>query len=383
MNTPLLTFVFDRHKRASAKKETAVELRITYNRRQKYMATGVRLLPKHWRAGHVINRPDATELQHTLDIIMTRARTVVNNMIEGGNICIDEIPAQMTRLMEDHRSFLDYCAERCEVRKYGKSDDSKERYDRFLKWFRQWGKIVYFCDVTDRNILLLNDTLKKTGMTTYSIWNNYHRFVNSYILDAQADGLLQRNPYKHVRIEKDKSRTGIGKYLTPEEFHRLESVQPPTECLERVRDLFIFQTYTCLAYSDLAAFDYSKATDMNGRKVYVARRGKTNQEFTFLLLKPAEAIIKKYDGKLPIISNVKYNDYLKVLALMAGINKPVSTHWARHTGATLLLNEGGLSMEIVAKVLGHSSTKITRQVYAKLLDETVVDAMAGFEAASL
>ena len=78
------------------------------------------------------------------------------------------------------------------------------------------------------------------------------------------------------------------------------------------------------------------------------------------------------------MSNQKYNDRLKILAMLAGIKKPVSSHWARHTGATLLLNSG-VSIEIVAKILGHSSTKITREVYAKLLDETVADAMAGFE----
>ena len=98
-------------------------------------------------------------------------------------------------------------------------------------------------------------------------------------------------------------------------------------------------------------------------------------EFTFLILPPAMAVLKRYKNRLPIISNVKYNEYLKVVALMGGIDKPVSSHWARHTGATLLLNDGGLPMEVVSKVLGHSSTKITRQVYAKLLDETVVKAM--------
>ena len=70
----------------------------------------------------------------------------------------------------------------------------------------------------------------------------------------------------------------------------------------------------------------------------------------------------------------------RLLAMMAGIDKPVSSHWARHTGATMLLNSG-MSMEIVSKVLGHSSTKITREVYAKLLDETVSDAMERFERA--
>ena len=36
-------------------------------------------------------------------------------------------------------------------------------------------------------------------------------------------------------------------------------------------------------------------------------------------------------------------------------------------------------MKIVAKILGHSTTRITEQVYAKLLDETVVDAVRKFE----
>lgn len=71
---------------------------------------------------------------------------------------------------------------------------------------------------------------------------------------------------------------------------------------------------------------------------------------------------------------MKYNQYLKLVAQAAGIDKQVSTHYARHTGATLLLNAGVL-MKIVSKICGHSSTKITEQVYAKLLDETVVEAI--------
>ena len=114
-------------------------------------------------------------------------------------------------------------------------------------------------------------------------------------------------------------------------------------------------------------------------KVYVGNRGKTKEPFTIPLLRPALDILKKYKNHLPIISNVKYNEYLKVLAQTAGIEKPLSSHWARHTGATLLLNDGGLDMKIVAKICGHSSTKITEQVYAKLLDETVVDAMANYD----
>lgn len=59
---------------------------------------------------------------------------------------------------------------------------------------------------------------------------------------------------------------------------------------------------------------------------------------------------------------------------MAGINKPVSSHWARHTGDTMLLNSG-VGIEVVSKVLGHTTTRITRQICARLLDETVAEEM--------
>lgn len=188
---------------------------------------------------------------------------------------------------------------------------------------------------------------------------------------------MTKNPYKWVQIEKEKSRTGIGKYLSPEEFEKIRSMRMSTESLERVRDLFVFQTYTCMAYTDLSDFDASKIQEVKGMKVYVGKRNKTKETFTIPLLSPALTILTKYNNKLPLISNVKYNEYLKVVAQAAGIDKPLSSHWARHTGATLLLNQGGLDMRIVAKICGHSSTRITEKVYAKLLDESVVNAMAG------
>ena len=248
-----------------------------------------------------------------------------------------------------------------------------------MRFFKSWGKISQFQDINEAKIIEMDQELDMKGMKPYSKWNNYHRFLNSFILDAIEEGYIKKNPYKKLKIEKDKSSGGIGKYLTPEEFERIKNVKPNIQSMERVRDVFVFQTYTCLSYVDLAAFDATKIEEVKGRKIYTGRRGKTNQQFMFLILEPAQKILDKYNGKLPVISNVKYNEYLKALAVMAGIDKPLSSHWARHTGATLLLNEGEVNMEVVAKVLGHSSAKITRKVYAKLLDETVVDAMANFE----
>ena len=386
MSVPTFKLVFDRQKRASVKKEGSVELRITWNRIQRHVTTGVRVLPKQWRNGQVVNRLDALELQRSLDVFVAEARRTVNGLMERGELDMRTVVAVVgnkqysgaTHNVKTSRSLLDYMKERMTIRKYGRSKDSQGRYDRFYKWFESWGKILTFDDITEANILQMDEALIKRGLKTYSKWNNYHRFLNSFILDAIDDGLMQGNPYRKVNIQKDKSSGGIGKYLTRDEFRRIEKLEPATNYLRHARDLFVFQTYTCLSYTDLAAFDAGRIRERNGRKVYAGRRGKTGQEYVFLLLSPALRVLERYGGRLPIMSNVKYNEYLKVIAMACKINKPVSSHWARHTGATMLLNSG-MDMEIVSKVLGHSSTRITREVYAKLLDTTVEDAMARME----
>lgn len=371
---PSVSLVYDRKKTAARTKAAVVEIRISYDYRKKYISTGVKVLPKEWRNGMVTGRLDAIELNKALTTMRNKVLKAVNEMLEEGCMDVREIPARMRRAETDGKGFVEFCRERAEVRTYGRSKDSAARYARFLRWFQRWGVIKTFGDVTERNVQRMDAALKAQGMRDYSKWSNYHRFLNSFILDAMSEGYIRRNPYKWVHIEKDKESHGLHKYLTRDELERVRTARMGTASLDRVRDLFVFQSYTCLSYADLAAFDVRMVKDVNGRKMYTARRGKTGVEFTFMLLPPALEVLRKYDGRLPMLSNVKYNQYLKAVAQLAGVDKPITSHWARHTGATLLLN-AGVGMETVAKILGHASTKMTRSVYAKLLDDTVAREM--------
>lgn len=373
LKVPTIKFVYNRRGVATKNHTASVEMRIGHDRLCKYLSTGIRLLPKEWRNDRVTGRTDAIELNRTLEKMRTDAMKVINAMIDEGMVDINEIPLRLKHLHDGGKTFIEFCRERAEIRKYGKAEDSQERYNRFIRFLTDYGKLKYFSDVTERNILELDQYLiKKKGLKDNSKWNGYHRFLNSFIIDAIAEGLMKRNPYRSLHIPTDKEGKGLHKYLTLDEVKRLKATDMGTESLNRVRDLFIFQTFTCLSYVDMKAFNFSKVkNEGDGHMVYTGRRGKTHQEFSFLLLRPAREILKKYGHKLPLISNVKYNEYLKVVAQKAGIDKPLTSHWARHTGATILLNEG-VDMEVVAKVLGHSSTRITRSVYAKLLDDTIV-----------
>ncbi len=143
------------------------------------------------------------------------------------------------------------------------------------------------------------------------------------------------------------------------------------ESLNRIRDLFVFQAASGLSYTDMAKLkpeDVQRAP--NGQYYIHDKRNKTGVYYTAVILDEGVEVLKRYNFRLPIISNHKVNTYLKAIRDICGIDKPIFSHVARHTYATRCLNRG-IRLEVVAKLLGHSTTKIT-QHYAKLLQKSIL-----------
>lgn len=374
-NVVYIKLIYDRKKKGNPSTDGAVEIRVTFQRRQKYLATGVSCRPRHWKSGMVVGRLDAHELNVQLDRMIRDVRWIINEMQHDGHVDLDDIPRWMDDMSGGIVSMWDYFRKRKEARSYGKGPSVSYRLSFFLDWLFELGYIRRFRDINAENIVRMDMDLISAGLKSSTRWYNYHRLFKALISDAVRDGHLKRNPYNEVRVCADRdSDESLDHVLTSEELNSLRNCFLPTVSLCQVRDLFLFQTYTCMAYIDMSEFDYSLLKEIDGRYVYSGTRRKTGKKFCFVLLEPAVEIVKKYFGTLPIISNQKYNSYLKIVMQFAGINRPVTTHWARHTGATLLLN-AGVPMDVVAKVLGHSSIEITRKIYAKMLEETVIREM--------
>ena len=87
----------------------------------------------------------------------------------------------------------------------------------------------------------------------------------------------------------------------------------------------------------------------------------------------AKVIWDKYNGKLPVISNQKMNEYLKVIGNLCHISTPLSTHLARKTFASTVLLANNVPLKVVSNLLAHSDSRITEKHYAELHDEIIVD----------
>lgn len=197
--------------------------------------------------------------------------------------------------------------------------------------------------------------------------------LKTIVTFALDNNKLKINPFNGVKISK---RTKEVEFLTESEIKTIKEKNLNGR-LAKVRDLFVFQCFTGLAYVDMANLtpeDYQ----MNGNQIYIKKaRQKTGVTFTTVLFDEAAEIVKRYNFQLPVLSNQKYNSYLKEIADVCGISKSMHTHIGRHTFCTLMLNKG-LSIEVVAKMAGHSNTKQTLH-YAKMLDETVLKAVKGLQ----
>lgn len=134
--------------------------------------------------------------------------------------------------------------------------------------------------------------------------------------------------------------------------------------------MFLFCCYTGLAYADLAKFDFNDAVYTDGMYRIRDCRQKTGTMYNISLVSKAMAIMERYNYKLPVISNQKYNAYLKVIGSSCEIKKRLTSHVARHTFATTVTLGNGVRIEVVSKMLGHTNIQTT-QIYAKIFQEEV------------
>ena len=219
----------------------------------------------------------------------------------------------------------------------------------------------------------------------------FERHLKTHFADSTAANMLSKfrsivlfgisieriavDPFKGIHIRKKAKEVD---FLSAQEVDSIRKKKMPNERLERVKDLFLFQCFTALSYCDMAALVPDDFQQNQFGQIYIEKcRAKTKVLFCTVLFEDAIDIARKYDFRLPVISNQRYNGYLKEIADLCGIEKTLHTHLGRHTAGCYLLNKG-LPIEVVSKIMGHTNTRMTRH-YAHLIRDTVFSSIAALE----
>lgn len=373
MNLPTLRLVFDRKKNASKTGKGLVQIEILYQRRRRYIGTGLKLFSYQWSdVDHVVRSSHSLEHNSFLNEVLSRLNSFIRNQIEErGYFSLESIDDFL--LEPESISLYDFISNELAIAKL--AEGTKKHHQTVIESLQKHGRMRDFNDVTLANIEKWDSYLRKEKREEITIYG-YHKRFRKWVNLAVRKGLLKESPYK--RFIPSRGECKPRKYLSMRELDEMQNVELPIPYLENARDLYLFQCYTGLSYKDMANLDYRSCIDVrNGRYVIASQREKTGKNFYVVLLKPALDILKKNDFQLNVPSNQKYNAYIKSVAGACRIKKNLTSHTARHTFAVIALNSG-IPVEVVSRILGHTSIKTT-QIYARIVDTTVDKAFEHLE----
>ena len=211
----------------------------------------------------------------------------------------------------------------------------------------------------------------------------YMKAIKKIVNLSLANEWMTKNPFANIRFKEQEVHK---EFLTKEELDILRDKTFDIPRLELVRDVFLFQSFTGFAFIDVSELTPEHILSDNDGNMWIRKaRKKTKVMCNVPLLEIPLQIIEKYADHplclkngvlLPVLCNQKMNSYLKEIADCCGIKKNMTTHTARHTFSTVVALANNVSLENVAKMLGHTSTKMTQR-YAKVLDQSILRDMQG------
>ena len=388
-----VAIIRDWRKQCGDDKLGPLDVRVTVDRKSYYISTGMKVLGKHW-AGAVVARPDADALNNRLGIIVRRVNEKVNEYIEARQpidvSAVREFVYSGTKVDGKQDRMLTWIES--QINALQVSDGTRRHYWLLLERLKEYGKLRSWADITIEAIYdwdaWLHNTVKaqvKKGEderngsdgTIY----NYHKHLKALLNRAHDFGLISASPYDRLKGKFKKGENENIEYLTEEQMQLIMNTRPvPGTQMETVRDLFVFQMFTGMSYSDMQAFDIKQykeeivrdkiSVEKTKRFVYRGERIKTGVPFVGVLLPPVVDVLERHGWQVPKMPNQKYNCLLKTFGSVIGIDG-LHSHLARHTFATYMLSKGA-KVQNVMRMLGHKKIDLTMR-YAKVIAKDVQD----------
>ena len=372
MNKKCISVVFDRKKRVPEKGVGNVELLIYFSRTQKKYLVIKQCTESEWKM-YQNSKSLANEISVYNSIIAAMQydgdeMTISNFNARLGIDNSSKEQVSKSKLISSPTSFLDFFLREMNLEHI--SAGTRRRKDVVYRSLQEWGMMNRFPQVNESSVRAFDTWLHKSGERTAVTIHNYHKTLKIYTRAAYEQGFIKSNPYESSSCRFERGRSKERNPLTEEELLRVRNLNGLGPKLDRARDIFVFCAYTGLSYVDSQSFDFFSMAEKHDDMYFIdGKRCKTGSCFFTPILPPALDVLMKYKFQLPQISNQKLNDYLHLIERLAGLRKPMTTHIARHSFATLVLSYD-IPIENLARMLGHTNIKTT-QIYAKILKTTI------------
>lgn len=386
-----IALAYDHHKRTPQGEEGPVEVRVTINRKPYYINTGVRVRKERLVGNTIRDNRFSTDA----DLLNERLTTIVRLVEKEVNLCLDE--RRPIDVVAIRRKVWDVSAEDSDeptLIKWIKnmastaniSSTTKKRYQTLINKLVGYGQLTRWEHLSPENIYGFDVWLRQqyvpltqnqidAGVEPEHISSdtvyNYHKCLKAMLNRALKFGKISVNPYDRMKGEFKRTRRDVVDYLTEEQMFKVMELTPvPGSQVAMARDLFVFQMFTGLAYSDTQHFDISKYREVDGEWRFIGERIKTGVPYVSTLLPPVVEVLERNGWKVPKMTNQRYNQLLKAIGMVIGIER-LHSHMGRHSFATWMLSNDA-KIENVSRMLGHTNI-VQTQRYAKVLAKDVYD----------
>lgn len=376
-----ILFYINRNK-AKKNGKTAVLCRITVDGRSAVIATGEECAPEAWqtKSGETGDRKINLRLQALRERIEASYTTILRRegvvsverlklRLQG----VNETPTMLLEMSTEELRTVEACVGRS--RSPGTYQNNRRSDSGLRDFVRSRGESdIPIPTLAPDFFDAYRFFLKRRGYAA-STTNRYLHWLGRLMRRAIARGVIRFNPFEGVRYETEKYRP---RFLQKHEVERLLAFPVRDEATELSRHMFLFSVFTGLAYADLRTLRRSQIeTDGAGRPYIRKARQKTHEESLIPLHPIAEQLLSLYlkDDKtedrriFPDASYFLLTHRLKAIGKACGLHEPLTFHVGRHSFGTLTL-EAGISMESIARMMGHASVTTT-ELYARITDQKI------------
>lgn len=367
--TAIYNLVFNRKKQKLLPGDTAliqVEILLP-GTHKKYIGTNVYIEQSQWdaRTRQVTGTSMDSFYNRKLSDYVNKLRKYEMDLNDSGKfLTLNDINNYIKLGAEGIGSFYDFFKHQV-MQRNDITVKTRQSHLTCLERLKEAG-ITKFSDLTYGNIVSFDQALRAEHKQQTTI-HKYHKNIKTYIHLAENSGLMDygKNPYLKFSVPHGKH--AIRQRLDDAEIIKLTGTEILDSDLALSRDLFVFSVYTGMAYKDVQGLKSSNLREIDGKLWIEGLRKKSGEFYSIYLLPEAVDLILRYQstGRIfPAPDLYKQNRQLKIVAAACGISKPLSTHIARHTCATLMLRKD-VSLKVISEMLGHSRLATT-EVYAKL-----------------
>ena len=381
--------------------EHPLMLRLTQNRKRKYLAIGgISCSPKLWDFKN--NRPKSSHPNiKLLKAIISKKKAVYEKQVlefeeSGKEFTLDGLIIAVEK-PKRRVTVLEYFKEVIKMEKDSHKIGNSRVYTETMNSLNGFinGKDITFSDI-DYSFLLKYEAFMRANGNTDNTISVRFRTLRAILNRAIKENLLSSDLYPFKKFKLGKFNTSTRKRaLCKEDIKRIEAkTLTDNDSMVEAQHYFLFSYYGLgINFVDIANLKWSNI--VNDRVFY--SRAKTGKELNFKLTAEAIAILDYWrpltvgnnDNYIfPILDKTKHissiqidnrihkvitrtNRDLKKIGKDLNIETPLTTYVARHSMATVL-KRSGVSTTIISQAMGHKTEAIT-QTYLKSFEDDIID----------